>query len=142
MKDDPCIYIDPGVDYFAWVLFDDDRLKLAGYSRRIDIDEIARYARRAVIEKPYVQQSGGRSAHQRSSNKTIQELCIAAGEYGGHFPQRHYVYPGAAPKHIRHERALAALTREEVELLPRYKTHMEHVGCALYIGMKDVGRLS
>lgn len=138
----PTVYIDPGVDYFAWCLFADNRLEVAGYDPRGHIAEVAKYACRVVIEKPFVQQEAHRrSAGQRSSNKTIQELCIAAGEYAGHFPDRTYLFPYMTPKLIRHARALAALSPAEVVKLPKYKTHMKHVGCALYIGMRDTGRI-
>jgi len=131
----PTIYIDPGVQYFAWALINENReLELCGKTSRECIAEIARYASRVEIERPW-------GKGKRTTQADIDDLNIAVGEYGGHFKVRKYRRPYTAPKELRHERAFAALRPHELARLPKFKTHLHHVGCAVYMGMRDTGRL-
>lgn len=134
----PTVYIDPGVKYLGWALFEDGEVTLCGKTARESIVEIAAYADRAVIEKPYIESRHGKG---KVTLADLQELCIAVGEYGGHFPIRRYVFPHKLPKEIRHSRALRACRPHEIVRLPQFKTHMFHVGCALYMGMRETGRI-
>lgn len=139
---EPTVFGDTSVNFLAWALFDaDKKLVLCGKTPRADVAEIGSYARVGVVEKPWVQQVDPRKRSGRATQKDIQELCIAAGEYGRIFEVRRYEYPHKAPKKIRHERALAALDADERARLPKFRTHLEHIGCAIYMGLRATGRI-
>lgn len=132
---EPTVYIDPGVQYFGWALADEaGRLSLCGKTTRDAIGEVAQLASRAVIERPW-----GKGAN--TTQRDIDALNIAVGEYGYAFKEREYRYPYTTPKPIRHERAMAALTPDERLKLPKFITHQKHILCAVYILLRDTGRI-
>lgn len=130
-----CVYIDPGVQYLAWALFNEDVLDSAGVKARELASDLRFVATRGEIERPW-------GKGPRTTQADIDDLNIACGEYGAQFPFRTYRRPYTAPKALRHARALAALTKAELAVLPKQKTKLKHVLCAVYMGLRATGRIA
>lgn len=129
-----CVYIDPGVKYLAWALFNEDELESAGVTEREGQSDLKYLSCRGEIERPWGKGPG-------TTQADIDDLNIACGEYGAQFPFRTYRRPYTAPKPLRHARALAALTKAELAVLPKQKTKLKHVLCAVYMGLRATGRI-
>jgi hypothetical protein len=139
----PTIYVDPGVQYAGWCLGKNGVLEAAGKIDRAEFrTAVAWLAKRCIVEQPW---GVGELCKERgikgSTLKDILELTLAAGEYGGRFAEAVYLHPYMAPKPIRHERALEALDRHELSRLPPQKTFRIHTLCAVYMFLRDVGRI-
>ncbi len=129
------VALDPGVQYYGAALFTAGQLVYAGKEDRAEIGELSKEAELCVVERPR------KANDDRATRGDIQDLEFAAGWYAGHFAQSKMVLASNVPKAIRHQRALAALTPGERGMLPKQKTHLKHVLCAVYIGLKELGRL-
>lgn len=127
--------VDPGVQYFAWVDMVDSQLHRCGLDKREDAGLLADIPY-GIIEKPRP------GHHAKSTDRDIQELCIALGEYGAQFSERRYEVASSCPKPKRHAQALARLTPAELAILPKQKTKQKHILCALWIALKHAGRLT
>lgn len=131
-----CVYIDPGVKYAAWAYFNAlGLLELCDVTSRDDVPNLWQYASRGEIERPW-----GKGPNTTQAD--IDDLNIAVGEYGRCFHTRVYRRPYTAPKKLRHERALKALTPAELAVLPKQKTKLKHVLCAVYMGLRGTGRIT
>jgi hypothetical protein len=139
----PTIYVDPGVQYAGWCRGDHGVLTAAGKIDRQDFRSLVAWmAKRVVVEQPWgVKEISLARGAKGSTLQDILELTLAAGEYAGSFDQRVYQHPYPAPKPIRHERALEALDRHELARLPPQKTYRQHTLCAVYMFLRDVGRI-
>jgi len=139
----PTIYVDPGVQYAGWCRGDHGVLTAAGKIDRSDFKSLVSWmAKRCVVEQPWgVGDIDRARGHKGSTLKDILELTLAAGQYGGAFDTAVFLPPYMAPKPIRHERALAALDRHELARLPKQKTYLVHTLCAVYMFLRDVGRI-
>ena len=136
----PTIYVDPGVQYAGWCRGSGGVLTAAGKIDREDFRSLVAWmAKRCVVEQPWG--VGDIRTKRGSTLQDILELTLAAGEYGGAFDTRVYLHPYMAPKPIRHERALEALDRHELARLPPQKTYRQHTLCAVYMFLRDVGRI-
>lgn len=125
--------IDPGVKYYGLALFEGQTL-IAARKEHADCIHSVR-ANLCVVERPR------KANDDRSTRGDIQDLEYAAGGYAAHFSSSKAVQASNVPKDIRHARALAALLPGELAVLPKQKTHLKHVLCAVYIGLKELGRL-
>lgn len=125
--------IDPGKTYFAIAMFDDGQLSAAALLPRSEIKTIKRDGF-TLVEKPW-------GAKHASYGADIRELCLAAGEYKGHFDNAEWRACPSVPKHVRHARAIAKLSIAELSLLPTTKAERGHVLCAVWQGLRELGRL-
>ena len=141
----PTIYVDPGVKYAGWCVGAGGVLIAADKTDREHLplmaDTVMPCPHRCVMERPWGVQAI-KEGKKGSTLQDILDLTLAAGEYAGHFDQRVYLMPYPAPKPIRHERALEALDRHELARLPRQKTYRQHTLCAVYMFLRDVGRIT
>lgn len=135
IRDETTVYADPGVKYVGWACFHTGRLISAGYTRREDFaDLVAPLAMVGVIEMPW-------GIGKSTTEQDILRLTLAAGEYGGRFRFTRYERPISAPKPVRHAQALKRLSAAELTLLPKQKTHLQHTLCAVWMGLRDSGRM-
>jgi hypothetical protein len=125
--------IDPGKSYFALAAFEGTTLTSTTLQPRTGI-KVFRRSVFTIIEKPW-------GAQKASFGRDIQELCLSAGQYLGHFDLAEWRACPTIPKAIRHRRALAVLTGAELLLLPNTKEAQGHVLCAVWQGLKELGRL-
>lgn len=129
--------IDPGKTYFAIAAFElvPGAATLIGTSLlpRSEIKTANRHVF-TIVEKPW-------GASKASYGADIRELCLAAGEYKGHFDKAEWRACPSVPKAIRHRRALERLTGAELLLLPNTKEAQGHVLCAVWQGLRELGRL-
>lgn len=130
------VYIDPGVEYVGWAVFGSkNELEAVGMCSRKDFkEEVAGRTSFCVIEKPW-----GVGGH--TTEQDIMNLCLAAGEYGGRFANTRYETPPSTPKPIRHAQARKRLKPHELALLPKQKTQLKHIMCAVWMGLRDRGRM-
>ena len=114
--------IDPGLDV-GWALFlDTGRLLACGLGDpRIHELHKASEIRDVIIEHPFVYPRG-----QTKDPNAIVKLAIGAGEWAGTYrqwAQIEYVLPwqwkGSVPKVIHHERLLAILSTDELEVFKK-----------------------
>ena len=128
--------VDPGVQYFGWVSFDEGRLNNCGLNDREDSMSILGDIPFGIVELPRA------ARDDKSTRADIQKLCVAAGEYGRCFRERMYIPASSCPKTIRHKQALARLSEQELALLPKSAAKRKHILCALWIALKHAGRLT
>jgi hypothetical protein len=133
------------VNFLAWARFDSNKVLVETGKTPRDQEAflviLGGLCPRVIMERPYIQQVDPTKRKGRATQEDVQELCIAAGEYAGRFKYRRYDYPYTLNKDLRHKRALEALTAQELRTISKLKTHRAHVLCAVYMGLRETGRI-
>lgn len=127
--------IDVGVQYYGGALFEFGQLIWADKESRDEISSLALEADYVIVERPR------KANDDKSRRAVIQDVEFAAGFYLGKFKDGKGVLASSIPKKIRHARAAAALSSMEFSFLPKQKGRLQHVLCAVYIGLKELGRV-
>lgn len=130
------ICIDPGKRYLAYAQFERDSLLAAKMIDRLEFKQLDRH-QHVVVEEPW-----GVDKEKGVREADIRALVLAAGLYAGHFDTHRFVLASSCPKPARHAQALKRLSPAELAVLPKQKTHLKHVLCAVWIGLKELGRLT
>lgn len=128
------ITIDPGKTYFAYARWDCNGQLIEAAKLGRNSIHVLPVGEPAIIEKQWGQA-------KNTPLRDLLDLAVSTGEYGGHFFSRRYVLPSSCPKPIRHKQALARLRPSELAVLPKNKTDLKHVLCAVWIGLNELGRL-
>lgn len=110
--------IDPGKRASGWAWFEGGVLVRAGYGRPTVLSPLP--LQQLVIEIPSVRRLG----KSRGDPNDLIAVAFAAGEWAGRFADARLTqyqpseWKGQLPKHICHARALACLSRGEIERVP------------------------
>jgi hypothetical protein len=136
-KTETLIAVDPGTGYHGWGLFELGVLTSAGVWKqdawlfRFEFPGVEL----CVCETQKVHGGTGAKVHD------IVTLARCAGEIAGQFRKRHYIWD-ATPKPIRQQRALDALSTEELIALDRLTaSELYHVLDAVAFGLKYLRRI-
>lgn len=128
------ISIDPGKEYAACAQFTDGRLVGTAVLPRSMVRSLPRDAGLVLVERPW-------GVKHASHGADIRALCLSAGEYKGWFQDSEWRNAPSIPKPIRHRMAWNVLDEQERALLPSTKSDRGHVLCAVWQGLKQLGRV-
>ena len=129
------ISIDPGKSYAAIAEFSDAGVLMGtALLPKSLVRTLPRDTKLVLVEKPW-------GVKHASHGADIRELCLSAGEYKGHFDNAEWRNAPSIPKPIRHRMAWNALDEQERALLPSTKSDRGHVLCAVWQGLKQLGRV-
>lgn len=129
------ISIDPGKTYAGMAQFGESgRLLGCALMPRSMVRTLPRDVALVLVEKPW-------GVKHASHGADIRELCLAAGEYKGHFDNAEWRSCPSLPKPLRHRMAWNALDESERNLLPLTKEDRGHVLCAVWQALRELGRV-